>query len=96
MNEPEFSDRYRWIGVQMKVATAIREGAPRHTIIALGHDGRTTTSYFSRTAARSQYHLQLHFYEPHIFTHQGATWGDYYWHWLKGRVIHRRRNRRSR
>ena len=26
----------------------------------------------------------FHFYEPHIFTHQGAGWGAYYWHWLKG------------
>jgi endoglucanase len=25
----------------------------------------------------------FHYYEPHIFTHQGATWGDYYWRWLK-------------
>lgn len=30
LNEPEFSDRYRWYGVQAKVAAAIREGAPRH------------------------------------------------------------------
>ncbi len=36
LNEPEFTDRYRWYGVQAKLATAIREGAPQHTIIAAG------------------------------------------------------------
>src|SRR5260370_36564610 len=39
LNEPEFTDRYRWLGVQMKVAAAIREGAPAHTIIAAGGGG---------------------------------------------------------
>ena len=29
LNEPEFTDRYRWLGVQAKLAAAIREGAPR-------------------------------------------------------------------
>ncbi len=36
LNEPEFSDRYRWLGVQMRLVAAIREGAPSHTIIARG------------------------------------------------------------
>src|SRR5229473_4871739 len=36
LNEPEFHDRYRWEGVQSKLAAAIREGAPQHTIIVAG------------------------------------------------------------
>src|SRR5271166_906958 len=32
LNEPEFADRYRWLGVQMKLAGAIRQGAPALTI----------------------------------------------------------------
>ena len=28
LNEPEGNDRYRWYGVEAKLATAIREGAP--------------------------------------------------------------------
>src|SRR6266481_4878369 len=31
LNEPEMSDRYRWYGIQAKLAVAIREGAPQHT-----------------------------------------------------------------
>jgi hypothetical protein len=26
----------------------------------------------------------FHFYESHIFTHQGATWGESWWHFLRG------------
>ena len=36
MNEPEENDPYRWAGIQARVAAAIREVAPRHTIIATG------------------------------------------------------------
>ena len=36
LNEPEFSDAYRWYGVEAKLAAAIRRAAPRHTIIATG------------------------------------------------------------
>src|SRR5260370_31327147 len=36
LNEPEFHDRYRWQGVQAKLAVAIRGGAPQHTVMLVG------------------------------------------------------------
>jgi endoglucanase len=85
MNEPEFTDRYRWLGVQMKLAAAIREGAPAHTIIAAGARWSNDDELvFQEPLHDSNIIYNFHFYEPHIFTHQGATWGAYYWHWLRG------------
>lgn len=85
LNEPEFSDRYRWLGVQMKLAAAIREGAPKHTIIAAGARWSNDDELvFQEPVRDANVIYNFHFYEPHIFTHQGATWGEYYWHWLKG------------
>jgi aryl-phospho-beta-D-glucosidase BglC (GH1 family) len=85
LNEPEFTDRYRWLGVQAKVATSIREGAPRHTIIAAGARWSNDDELLFQEPLRDPNVIyNFHFYEPHIFTHQGATWGEYYWHWLKG------------
>jgi endoglucanase len=85
MNEPEFSDRYRWLGVQMKLAAAIREGAPAHTIIAAGARWSDDDDLvFQEPLHDPNVIYNFHFYEPHIFTHQGATWSAYYWHWLRG------------
>ncbi len=85
MNEPEFTDRYRWLGVQMKVAAAIREGAPGLTIIAAGARWSSDDELvFQEPLHDPNVIYNFHFYEPHIFTHQGATWGAYYWHWLRG------------
>jgi endoglucanase len=85
MNEPEFSDRYRWLGVQMKLAAAIREGAPVHTIIAAGARWSDDDDLvFQEPLHDPNVIYNFHFYEPHIFTHQGATWSAYYWHWLRG------------
>src|SRR5271156_3871348 len=36
LNEPEIRDAYRWYGIQARLAVAIREGAPQHTIIVAG------------------------------------------------------------
>jgi endoglucanase len=80
MNEPEENDPYRWAGVQTRVASVIREVAPRHTIIATG------PNYSDIVDLLTQHPLpdgnviyNFHFYDPHEFTHQGAGWGASYW-----------------
>jgi endoglucanase len=81
LNEPEFRDRYRWAGVQAKLADSIREGAPHHTIIAAGANYSDVADLVSLTPlSDSNVIYDFHFYDPHTFTHQGATWGVNYWH----------------
>ncbi|MGA8526034.1 MAG: cellulase family glycosylhydrolase [Candidatus Sulfotelmatobacter sp.] len=85
LNESEMSDRYRWYGVQAKLASAIREGAPLHTMIAAGARWSDDDDLvFLEPLRDAKVIYNFHFYEPHIFTHQGATWSTYYWHWVKG------------
>jgi endoglucanase len=81
LNEPEFRDRYRWAGVQAKLAAAIRDGAPQHTIIAAGANWSDIDDLLSLTPISDPNVIyNFHFYDPHTFTHQGATWGANYWH----------------
>jgi endoglucanase len=85
LNEPEMRDPYRWYGVEAKLAAAIRQGAPANTMIAAGAKWDDNDDMISLQPLRDPNVIYVfHFYEPHIFTHQGATWGAYYWHWLKG------------
>jgi len=81
LNEPEFRDRYRWAGVQAKLANSIREGAPQHTIIAAGANWSDVEDLVAMTPLPDPNVIyNFHFYDPHTFTHQGATWGANYWH----------------
>jgi aryl-phospho-beta-D-glucosidase BglC (GH1 family) len=84
LNEPEFHDRYRWQGVQSKLAVAIREGAPQHTIIVAGAYWSSENELLFFDPLRDPNIIyNFHFYDPHIFTHQGATWSTNYVHYLK-------------
>jgi endoglucanase len=84
LNEPELRDGFRWYGIQAKLATAIREGAPAHTIIAEGARWADDDDLVGMTPLRDPDVIyNFHFYEPHVFTHQGATWGANYWHSTK-------------
>jgi len=85
LNEPEITDPYRWYGLAEKLAGAIREGAPQHTIIVAGARWSDDDDLVFLEPLRDPNVIyNFHFYEPHIFTHQGATWGVTYWHYLKG------------
>jgi endoglucanase len=85
LNEPEDTDRYRWYGIQSKLAAAIRKGAPQHTIIVAGARWSDDDDLlFLEPLRDGNVIYNFHFYEPHIFTHQGATWGAYFWHGVKG------------
>ena len=85
LNEPEGRDRYRWYGVEAKLAAAIREGAPGNTIIATGaHGSDDDDLVFLEPLRDANVIYTFHFYESHLFTHQGATWSSNFWHELKG------------
>jgi endoglucanase len=75
MNEPEQSDPYRWQGIEATIAEAIRQAAPRHTIIATGaHWSGLEDLLALEPLADSNVIYTFHDYEPFAFTHQGATW----------------------
>ncbi|MFY9682115.1 MAG: cellulase family glycosylhydrolase, partial [Candidatus Sulfotelmatobacter sp.] len=65
LNEPEMSDRYRWYGVQAKLASAIREGAPLHTMIAAGARWSDDDDLvFLEPLRDANVIYNFHFYEP--------------------------------
>ena len=85
MNEPEVSDPYRWSGIQAAAAAAIREVAPRNTIIATGPNYSSIYDLLSQhPLADGNVIYTFHFYEPHEFTHQGAGWGVSWWIYTHG------------
>ncbi|MGB0063106.1 MAG: cellulase family glycosylhydrolase [Terracidiphilus sp.] len=80
LNEPEVDDSYRWAGIQTRVAAAIREVAPRNTIIATGASWSDIRDLLRlEPLADGNVIYNFHFYDPHEFTHQGATWGVPWW-----------------
>jgi aryl-phospho-beta-D-glucosidase BglC (GH1 family) len=85
MNEPEVSDPYRWAGIQARLAAAIREVAPRHTIIATGPNYSDIQDLLTQhPLADGNVIYNFHFYDPHEFTHQGAGWGSPWWSYTHG------------
>ena len=80
MNEPEGRDVFHWGGVEELLVRAIRQSAPKHTIIVAGSNYSDIIDLvrLPEFADRNLIY-NFHYYEPHTFTHQGASWGSAYW-----------------
>lgn len=80
LNEPRVSEAERWNWVARELASAAREGAPEHTIIVCGHDWSNDLRLMELEPLDDPNLVyNFHFYTPHNFTHQGATWGADFW-----------------
>ena len=85
MNEPEVNDSYRWAGIQAAAAAAIREAAPKNTIIATGPNYSDIADLLTQhPLPNGNVIYNFHYYDPHTFTHQGAGWGVPWWIYTHG------------
>lgn len=85
LNEPEVNDPYRWTGIQARAAAAIREAAPHNTIVATGPNYSNIPDLLAmHPLPDGNVIYTFHFYEPHVFTHQGATWSVPWWSYEHG------------
>lgn len=85
VNEPHnLRSAEHWHEAQRRIAQAVREAAPRHTIIATGADWGGIDGLLELAPLDdANIVYSFHFYEPHNFTHQGAEWGFPPWRGMK-------------
>jgi aryl-phospho-beta-D-glucosidase BglC (GH1 family) len=77
MNEPEDQDAAQWMGIQAHLVAAVRGVAPQNTIIVSGARWSDIDQLLQLEAlADPNLIYNFHFYTPHDFTHQGATWSS--------------------
>jgi endoglucanase len=77
LNEPHGITDAQWNRIQQSVVTAIRTVDQTHTIII----GPANWNSYNNLAAMPMYSdtnliYTFHFYDPFLFTHQGAEWTD--------------------
>lgn len=85
INEPQVDDSSKWQQIQQSWASAIRRGAPDHTIILTGANWSSPAELIQlKPIGDPNVLYNFHFYEPHTFTHQGAGWGADYWPAVRG------------
>jgi endoglucanase len=77
LNEPHGITDIRWNEIQQSVVAAIRKVDQRHTIV-VGPAGWNSYNNLYLMPVYSDTNLiyTFHFYDPFIFTHQGASWAS--------------------
>ncbi|MBN1362573.1 MAG: glycoside hydrolase family 5 protein [Sedimentisphaerales bacterium] len=75
LNEPHGIADATWAHIQQKVVSAIRAADPNHTIVVTGA-GWGSYNNLKHLPVRADCNLiySFHFYDPFVFTHQGASW----------------------
>jgi endoglucanase len=77
LNEPHHISDKRWGEIQGNTIEAIRNIDSKHTIIVGGTGFNSIEKLKSIPAYKDENLIYtFHFYDPHLFTHQGATWGS--------------------
>lgn len=78
INEPVFNKREEeWNTLNARLAAAIRQNAPRHTIITSGPNwGGIDGLKKLKLLPDKNVVYSFHCYDPFPFTHQGATWSS--------------------
>ena len=77
MNEPEDQDPNQWMGIQAQLVAAIHGVAPQNTIVVSGARWSDIDQLLQlQPLADPNLVYNFHFYTPHEFTHQGASWSS--------------------
>lgn len=80
MNEFNIPDHFRWSGILQEAVKVIRLHAPSSTIIVSGAQYADIWDLVLMPAiADANVIYNFHYYEPHIFTHEGAWWSNEAW-----------------
>jgi endoglucanase len=84
LNEPTIKNPRHWQTMVNELHAVIRAAAPEHTIVIGGGEWSGIEPLCELVPVEdSNTFYTFHFYDPHIFTHQGAIWGNAEWPFLK-------------
>jgi endoglucanase len=77
LNEPHHICDERWGKIQGDVIDAVRKIDKKHTIIVGGTDYNSIAKLLLTPEYKDDNLIYtFHYYDPHLFTHQGATWNE--------------------